>query len=121
MTDESPLEALGRIEERLSRASEAAERLIAQAGRARRPKQPPPAGWQAPPREEDRHRRGPELELLATGARLFGEIIPPEALEHLAAALRELLLAVRAVIDHYVERLGQRTPQDRRVQDIPIE
>lgn len=121
MSDDPSLEALGRIEERLSRASEAAERLIAQAPRARRPKQPPPAGWQAPPREEERRRRAPELELIAAGARLFGEVVPPEALDHLATALRELLLAVRALIDFYLERLERDPAQDRRVQDIPIE
>lgn len=121
MTGEPPLEALGRLEQRLSQASEAAERLVAEAARTRRSNQPPPAGWQAPPSERDRRRRPPELELLAGGARLLGEMVPPEALEHLAAALRELLLAVRALIDHYLERLDRREPEHGGLQDIPIE
>lgn len=116
MTDEPP-ETLRRIEQRLSQASDAAERLIAEAGRTR----PPPAGWQAP-RPEREHPRAPELELLHAGARLLDELIPPEVVERLAAALRELLLAVRALLDFYVERMAQsRSVGDDRVQDIPIE
>ena len=120
MTDEQRLEALGRIEHRLSQASEAAERLIAEAARARRPNRPPPAGWQTPPRGQTR-RHAPELELLLTGARLLGDAAPPELFEHLAAALRELLLAIRALIDFYLERLERRGPGDEGIQDIPIE
>lgn len=114
MRDE-PSETLRRIEERLSQASDAAERLISEAGRMR----PPPAGWQAPRQERE---RAPELELLHAAARLLDELVPPEVLERLAAALRELLLAVRALLDFYVERLGQSRPEDEeRVRDIPIE
>lgn len=119
MSDEQP-EALRRIEQRLSQAADAAERLIAEAGRRR----PPPAGWQAPPQEGGRHggERAPELELLHAGARLLDELVPSEVIERLAAALRELLLAVRALLDFYVERLGrERSEGEQRVQDIPIE
>ena len=119
MTDE-PQTALRRIERRLSQASDAADRLIAEAAR----KRPPPAGWQAPPQERTRgdDARAPELELLHAGARLLDELVPPEAIERLAAALRELLLAVRALIDSYVERLERPGPEsDDRVKDIPIE
>jgi hypothetical protein len=121
MTDEPTLEALGRIEQRLSQASDAAERLISEAARARRPNQPPPAGWQSPPREHDRRRRLPELELLFAGTRLLGDMVPPEVFERLAAALRELLLALRALIDFYLERLERRAPEHEGIQDIPIE
>ena len=121
MTEEPPLAALGRLEQRLSQASEAAERLLAEAARARRSDQPPPAGWQTPDDQREHRRRHPELELLAGGARLLGEMVPPEVLERLAAALRELLLAVRALIDYYLERLDRREPEHGGVQDIPIE
>ena len=118
MTDE-PREALRRIERRLSQASDAAERLIAEAGRRR----PPPAGWQAPSNEPRGDDRAPELfELIHAGARLLDELVPPEVLERLTAALRELLLAVRALLDFYVERMGRSGAEDdARVQDIPIE
>jgi hypothetical protein len=42
-------------------------------------------------------------------------------LERLAAALRELLLALRALIDFYVDRLERRPEDGGGVQDIPIE
>lgn len=116
MTDE-PSETLRRIEERLSQASEATERLIAEAGRRR----PPPAGWQAPRSERERE-PAPELELLHAAARLLDELVPPEVIERLAAALHELLLAVRALLDFYAQRLGRSQPEsDERVRAIPIE
>jgi hypothetical protein len=121
MTGDSPLEALGRLEQRLSQASDTAERLLAEAARSRRSGPPPAAGWQTPPDEHDRRRRSPELELLAGGARLFGEMVPPEVLERLAAALRELLLALRALIDYYLERLDRNEPEQAGIQDIPIQ
>jgi hypothetical protein len=120
MTDE-PSEALRRIEQRLSRASEAAERLIGEAARATG--RPPPAGWQVP-HAEQRHaggQRSSELELLLGGARLLGELVPSEVLERLAAALRELLLAFRALIDFYLERLERPRDEPGGVKDIPIE
>jgi hypothetical protein len=120
MTDDPP-EALRRIERRLSEASDAAERLIAEAARVS--DRPPPAGWQAPPREQDAPgpKRPTELELLIAGMRTIGGLVPPEVLERLAAALRELLLALRALIDFYVERLEHHRAEDPGVQDIPIE
>jgi len=112
-----PPEALRRIEQRLSEASDAAERLIAEAAR----KRPPAAGWQAPSDQREPGRT-PELELIHAAARLLDELVPPEVIERLAAALRELLLAVRALIDAYVERLSRPgDDRDHRVQDIPIE
>jgi hypothetical protein len=120
MTDDPP-EALRRIEQRLAHASDAAQRLIAEAARAR--DRPPPAGWQAPFREQDRPggQRAAELELLIAGMRMVGGLLPPEVLERLAAALRELLLALRALIDFYIERLERRPREHDGVQDIPIE
>jgi hypothetical protein len=121
MTDEHD-EALRRIEQRLSQASDAAERLIAEATRGPRRDRPPPAGWQAPPGEENRSgRRRSELEQLISGLRLVSELVPPEVLERLAAALHELLLALRALLDFYIERLERPRPERGMVQDIPID
>jgi hypothetical protein len=119
MTDDPP-EALRRIEQRLSQASDAAERLIAEAA-ARVSDRPPPAGWQAPPREQHGENRLTELELLIAGMRAMSGLVPAEVLERLAAALRELLLAVRALIDFYLERLEHRHQEPEGLQDIPIE
>lgn len=113
-------DALRRMEERLAAASDVAERLIAEAaGRGRRDR-PPQAGWQAPPDSGRPASRGGELELLLAGARLL-ELLPAEVRKRLIAALRELLLAMRALIDFYVERLERPQPEVPRVRDIPIE
>jgi hypothetical protein len=176
-------DALRRLEERLARASEAAERLIAEAAGSARAaasagvapswspgsgaesgsddagaghpgagdagaadagaagaadagaagaadagaadagaadaRRPPPAGWQIPPAEEDRGRTG-ELELLIQFFQSVRDIIPPDLQRRLGEALRELLLAIRALIDWYLERNEQRRAGGGEVQDIPI-
>src|SRR5436305_2010407 len=114
MADE-PRDALRRLEQRLSSASDAAERLIAEAARtAKRP----PDGWQARPEEP---RGGDSLEVLIQTFHAVRELIPPDVLERLAAALRELLLAVRALIDWYLERVERRRASEgSEVEDIPI-
>jgi hypothetical protein len=122
MTDE-PRETLRRLEERLSQASETAERLFAEAARGARAHRPPPSGWQTPRAEDEAGVPGPssELELLLAAVGLLRDLIPPEVLARLAAAVRELLLAVRALIDFYVERLERPRPSAERVRDIPID
>jgi hypothetical protein len=121
MNDE-PREALRRLEERLSNASEAAERLIAEAARGARANRPPPAGYQAPDAESDAQPRRPsELEVLLAAAGVLRDLVPPEVLARLAAAVRELLLAARALIDFYLERLDRPRASGERVRDIPID
>lgn len=121
MNDE-PREALRRLEERLTQASETAERLIVEAARGARGHRPPPAGYQAPGDDSDSqpHRLG-ELELLLAAAGVLRDLVPPEVLARLGAALRELLLAARALIDFYLERLDRPPPSGERVRDIPID
>jgi hypothetical protein len=131
-------QALRNLEERLGRASEAAERLIAEAaGAAARgiadavstdprtnapagpppPGRPPPAGWAQPESETPPH--GGEAELMQFVRSLRGSI-PPDLQRRLAEAVRELLLALRALIDWYLERVEQRRGGSAEVQDIPI-
>jgi hypothetical protein len=121
---ESEADALGRLEERLSRASEAAERLFAEAGAAvRGPRTPPPSGWQVPEPEGSQResRRGVgELESLLSALGSLRELIPPDLQRRLTDALRELLLALRALIDWYLERSQRIRAQPSDVQDIPI-
>lgn len=116
---------LGRLEERLDRASEAAERLISEAAAAAI-RRPPPSGWQTPPSEPPSGGGGGvaggrgEFELLLEAITSLRERIPPDLQRRLGEALRELLLAVRALIDWYLER-SERRPRERGdVQDIPI-
>jgi hypothetical protein len=122
-------DALRRLEARLDRASDAAERLIAEvaarassaadAARAPAQAQTPPAGWQASGDDHQADHAG-ELELLAQVLRSLRDLIPPELQRKLAEALRELLLAVRALIDWYLERVERRHETQAEVQDIPI-
>jgi predicted RNase H-like HicB family nuclease len=112
-------DALKRLEERLDRASEAAERLIAEAAaEAGRVRKPPPAGWQAP--AGDGAAEG-ELELLAQLIQQLRDLVPPELQRRLGEALRELLLALRALIDFYLERMERRSEPPPAMEDIPIE
>lgn len=130
-----PERELRAIEERLRAASEAAERLISQAagaagaerqdaaregGAAQRgaPREPPPAGWQTP--ADGDGGRG-ELEVLIALWHSVRDLIPPELERRLAEALRELLLALRALIDWYLERSERRRTTPSEVRDIPIE
>ena len=113
-------DALGRLEERLDRASQAAERLLADAaGHATR--RPPPAGWQQPTPEDDRATSlGADADLLLGLLATLRDRIPPELQQRLAEAIREVLLALRALIDWYLERGEQRRSTAADVEDIPI-
>jgi hypothetical protein len=158
-------ETLRRLEARLDRASEAAERLMAQAAEAAAggaapggaaaganppaggnppagedpsaaegaagadpprgepaagadpPGKPPPAGWQIP---EDARAGTDELDPFLALAQALRDLVPPDLQRRLVAAIRELLLALRALIDWYLERLERRREQAVEVQDIPI-
>jgi hypothetical protein len=115
---DDPADAVRRLQERLDQASADAERLIAEAAAARKP---PPAGWQAAGADRERQPLGGDLELLTQLLQSVRDLFPPELERRLAEALRELLLALRALIDFYVERLGKRAPEPTEVEDIPID
>ena len=153
---------LRELEERLNRASAAAERLMAEAadaavrpgedpgrgdavgqgggadggagdgvgggagdaggaGTSRDPHagKPPPAGWQAP--EDSASRGRGDLDLLMQVVGSVRDLVPPDLQRRLAEALRELLLALRALIDWYLERSEDRRRETTEVQDIPID
>lgn len=139
-------EALRRLEERLDRASEVAERLIVEAAArvaqgsepvadpagsepaaagspgADAPK-PPPAGWQARQGSADGASATPtrgDLDLLLQILGALRDRIPPELQHRLGQALREVLLAIRALIDWYLERTERPRSQSVQVEDIPI-
>lgn len=139
----SPEETLRRLEERLRRASEAAERLMAKAAAEsasaaaqpgpppssespsssvetpRPAPRPPPAGWQA--REDGAPASPSELEPLLQLVQALRDLVPPDLQRRLAGAIRELLLALRALIDWYLDRFEQRRTKPVDVQDIPIQ
>jgi hypothetical protein len=112
---DDPLKAL---EERIERASRAAERLFSEAAaEAASHLRPPPAGWQTPsPAEGAPAEPDPVAALMDT----LRELVPEDLRRRLAEAIRELLLALRALIDWYLERADRRPEQPPEVQDIPI-
>jgi hypothetical protein len=116
--DDDPL---ARLEARLDRASEAAERLIAEAAAAA-VRRPPPAGWQrvAADEADPGSALGSEIELLLEAVQSLRDRIPPDLQRRLGEALRELLLAMRALIDWYLERSERRRREPSEVEDIPI-
>lgn len=118
MTDE-PQEPLRRLEQRLSQASDAAERLIAETARSVGTGGTPPAGWQAP--EQSPSETRPELDTLIQAIQALRELIPPEVMARVASAIREVLLALRALIDFYLERIDRRRTEPAEVQEIPID
>jgi hypothetical protein len=122
-------DALRALEQRLERATRAAERLLAE---AREPlaqdddDQVPPRGWQ---RRADGAGDGPSLggwidpadaRLLLAVLTELRDRVPPELERRIVVALRELLVALRALIDWCVERAERRSVPPAEVQDIPI-
>jgi hypothetical protein len=81
------------------------------------PGKPPPAGWQIP-EEPGAGARDPDP--FVALAQALRDIVPPDLQRRLVAAIRELLLALRALIDWYLERMERRREQSVEVQDIPI-
>jgi class 3 adenylate cyclase len=132
---EADADALRRLEQRLDRAAEAAERLLGDAvaaglGAASPSPSPspsqeqsaevPPAGWQRPGDEAGPVSGGGEMDVLLAILASVRDRIPPELQRRLADAIREVLLAVRALIDWYLERTERRRAEPTQVQDIPI-
>jgi hypothetical protein len=119
-------QVLRRLEERLERASGAAERLFGEAAaqatsaalRQERPVKTPPQGWAAA--DEGQLRRPGDLELLIAVLEALGELVPSDLRRRLAEAVREVLLAIRALIDWYLERSEGGSSEPPEVQDIPI-
>jgi len=99
-----------------------AERLFREAQRAAEAAAGavPPRGWSTPGEE----RTPPpafDLGQLAALVESLRGVVPPELAHQLAEALRQLLLALRAVLDWYIARLEDGEAAERDVQDIPVE
>jgi hypothetical protein len=116
-------DALRGLEKRIEQASESAERLIAEAAGAAL-RRPPPAGWQTPRPEANEGEAtatgATEIDLLLEAIRSLRDRLPPDLERRVGEALRELLLAVRALIDWYLERSERERREPSEVQDIPI-
>jgi hypothetical protein len=106
------------LRDHLDAVHAAAERLVREASSS-----VPPRGWAAPGDSEPPRDPfgGPELAALAQLAALARNAVPPELAQQVKDALRELLLALRALIDWYLERVERGPAPDPEVQDIPID
>jgi hypothetical protein len=84
----------------------------------------PPSGWEARAPEEESAGVTPDLAAIMGLLEAARGAIPDEISTQLAEAVRELLLALRALIDWYIDRLESlatsRPATDRDVEDIPI-
>jgi len=103
-------------------AYEAAERLVreahakAEAAARAAAAKAPPNGWassEGVPRPSD-------LAGLLALVDVAKSSLPPELLRQLADALRELLVALRAVLDYSIDKLERPAPEGPDVEDIPI-
>ena len=103
---------LAELRARIARTQEAAENLAKAA--ARTPPETPAAGWQAPGVDS------PEARAIATLADALRSLVPADLQEQIAALVRELLLALRALIDYLVDRLERKRSEPVEVEDIPI-
>ena len=121
-------ESYERMRASLDDAYEQADRLVREADTQARERagEVPPAGWASPgsePRDGER-RAAPgvaELQALAGLLDLARQSVPPELSRQLIDALRQLLLAIRGLLDFYLERLDTRREAPPEVQDIPIQ
>ncbi len=119
---DDPLEEL---RERLERTQEAAQRLAQEAaGAAARaaasPRRPPAAGWQTPTTDGGEGGSSADLHGLITLAEVVRGLVPHELQQQLVTVARELLLALRALIDWYLARMEARRAEPVEVEDIPV-
>jgi hypothetical protein len=107
---EDPLDAVREAERLVREATERAERIAGET---------PPSGYDAP-----RSGHGPafpDLSAITNLVELARGSLPPDLQRQLQQALRELLIALRAVLDYSIDRLEPGPePPSSTVEDIPI-
>jgi hypothetical protein len=111
---EHPLEAIREAERLVREATERAERIAGDVPPRGYESHPPPRQWEgAPP--------FPDLSALTGLVELARGSLPPDLQRQLQQALRELLIALRAVLDYSIDRLEPGPePPPATVEDIPI-
>lgn len=119
MAEEDPLT---QMRSQVDAAYAAADRLVreAEAAARRRAGDVPPAGYEHERSEGERSAFG-DLQALAGLIETARTSVPPELARQLAEAARELLVAVRALLDWWIARLEREPAAPVEVQDIPIE
>jgi hypothetical protein len=101
-------------------AFEAAEKLVREAAeRAEQAaREVPPNGWSSGPPPADAF---PDLGALLKLVDGLRDQLPPDLARQLAEAVRQLLIALRAVLDYAIDRLDEPPVREREVEDIPIQ
>jgi hypothetical protein len=109
-----PLDAVREAERLVREATERAEAIA---------REVPPRGYDAPATGEEAASPPPfpDLSALTGLLELARSSLPPDLQRQLAQALRELLIALRAVLDYSIERLDPGPAPSVQVEDIPIE
>ena len=119
MTGDDPL---GQIRSQVDAAYVAADRLVreAEAAAHERAAGVPAAGYEGERADGERSAFG-DLQALTGLLETARTSVPPELARQLAEAARELLVALRALIDWWIERLERNTERPVEVEDIPID
>jgi hypothetical protein len=109
---DDPLDAVREAERLVREATERAEQIAGDV---------PPRGFEAPRRREGGAPPFPDLSALNGLLELARSSLPPDLQRQLQQALRELLIALRAVLDYSIDRLEPGPePPSSTVEDIPI-
>jgi len=113
---------LSQMRSQVDEAYAAADRLVREAEAAARARtgEVPPAGYEGERTSAERSAFG-DLQALAGLLETARTSVPPELARQLAEAAREMLLALRALIDWWIARLEREPDQPVEVQDIPID
>ena len=120
MTERDPL---AEMRSQVDAAYAAADRLVREADAAARERageQVPPSGYEGERAAGERSAFG-DLQALAGLLDSVRTSVPPEVARQLAEATRDLLIALRAVLDFWIARLEREPERPVEVQDIPIE
>jgi hypothetical protein len=119
----SEADPLSQMRSQVDAAYAAADRLVREADAAARGRagdEVPPAGFEGERTQSERSAFA-DLQALAGLLDTARTSVPPELARQLAEAARELLIALRALIDWWIERLERPPATPVEVQDIPID
>ena len=119
MAEDDPL---SEMRSQVDAAYAAADRLVreAEAAARERARDVPPAGFEGERSESERSAFG-DLQALAGLIETARASVPPELARQVAEAARELLVALRALLDWWIARLERQPETPVEVQDIPID
>ena len=113
MAQPEPTDPLSDLRDRLRETHEAAARLAGDEPRV------PPQGW-ATPRAEGASNANDDLAALVALVQALRDLVPPELQQQVTDLIRQVLLLVRAILDHVIERLEPERGGEPEVEDIPI-